>query len=74
MRYWYSYKSKDGKVKGIVLSGSKEGVARLAGYDMEDLIIREVIWDGKQFREPVNDADMVANLGGSQARTNRFAE
>ena len=49
MRQWYQFKSKDGKVKGIVMSKSKAEVARFAGYPKEELVIERVRWNGKEF-------------------------
>lgn len=46
---WYQYRSKDGKVKGIVLARSKAAVARLAGYPVEELVIERVVWNGREF-------------------------
>jgi len=49
VRHWYQYRSKDRKVRGIVLCNSKEQVARLAGYPLEELVIERVKWNGKEF-------------------------
>jgi hypothetical protein len=49
VRCWYRYRSKDRKVRGIVLTRDKEQVARLAGYPVEDLVIERVRWNGKEF-------------------------
>jgi len=49
MRSWYQYRSKDRKVRGIVLANSKAKVARLAGYPLGELVIERVRWNGKEF-------------------------
>lgn len=49
MNRWYSYESKDRKVRGIVLTRSKAAVARLAGYPREELVIERVKWNGEEF-------------------------
>ncbi len=49
MNHWYSYKSKDRKVTGIVLARSKAAVARLAGYPVGELVIERVRWNGEEF-------------------------
>ena len=49
MNRWYSWESKDRKVRGIVLTRSKAAVARLAGYPKEELVIERVTWNGEEF-------------------------
>lgn len=49
MNHWYQYRSKDRKVRGIVMSQSKAAVARLAGYPVKELVIERVEWNGKEF-------------------------
>ena len=49
MKKWYSYKSKDRKVKGYCPADSEDGVASLAGYPVEQLVIERVRWNGKEF-------------------------
>lgn len=49
MMHWYQYRSKDRKVRGIVLTRDKEQVARLAGYPVEELVIERVTWNGREF-------------------------
>ena len=54
MRCWYQFKSKDGRVKGIILSNSKAKVARFSGYPISELYIERVVWNGEEFRECKN--------------------
>ena len=49
MNHWYSYKSKDRKIKGYVLAGDENEVARLFGYPREKLVIERVRWNGREF-------------------------
>jgi len=46
---WYSFKSKDRKVRGYCPAKNEDGVARLAGYPAEQLVIERVRWNGKEF-------------------------
>ena len=46
---WYQYRSKDRKVRGYCPARSKQEVAGLAGYPVEELIIERVEWNGKEF-------------------------
>ncbi len=48
-RHWYQFKSKDRKVKGIILTRSKAAVARFAGYPISELVIERVVWNGQEF-------------------------
>ena len=50
-KHWYSFKSKDRKVRGYCLGETEAEVARFAGYPIAELNIEKVIWDEKQFRE-----------------------
>ena len=50
-KHWYKFRSKDKKVQGYVPRGTKAEVARLAGYPLEKLVIKRVIYDGKEFVE-----------------------
>jgi len=36
---WYYFKTKDGKVKGLVPATSEQEIARFAGYPVEELVI-----------------------------------
>lgn len=49
MKHWYQYRSKDRKVRGYCPAKNEEQVARLAGYPLEELIIKCVNWNGKEF-------------------------
>ena len=51
MRHWYSFRSKDRKVRGYCPGKDKEKVARLAGYPVEELVIERVRWNGERFVE-----------------------
>ena len=48
-KHWYSFKSKDGKVRGLVPATSKLGVARFSGYPISELVIEQVVWNGEEF-------------------------
>ena len=43
--HWYSFKSKDGKVRGYCPGN----VAEFAGYPLEELVVERVKWNGKEF-------------------------
>lgn len=51
---WYSYKTKDKKVRGYCTGQNKqeakELIEKFAGYPIEELIVKRVIWDGEQFK------------------------
>ncbi|MBA7649668.1 hypothetical protein ES703_57466 [subsurface metagenome] len=49
MRQWYQFRAKDRKVRGYCPARDEQGVARLAGYPVEELVIELVKWDGKEF-------------------------
>lgn len=49
MNNWYSFRSKDRKVRGIVPARDLAAVARFAGYPLDKLVIARVRWDGKEF-------------------------
>lgn len=49
MNHWYQFRSKDRKVRGYCPAKDEPGVARFAGYPVENLIIEPVIWNGKEF-------------------------
>lgn len=55
---WYSFKSKDRKVRGYCPAETELEVARFADYEIKDLIIRKVIWD-KDGKEFVNNESQV---------------
>ena len=46
---WYSFKSKDRKIQGYCPTRDEEGVAKFADYPIKNLVIKKVIWDGKEF-------------------------
>jgi len=48
---WYSFRSKDGKVKGYCPAESEAELARFAGYELKELVIKRVRWNGKEFTE-----------------------
>ena len=49
VRHWYRYRSKDRKVRGYCPVDDEPGVARFAGYSVEELVIELVKWNGKEF-------------------------
>jgi len=49
MKHWYSFKSKDGKARGYCSAKSKLEVARFAGYDISELVIERMNWNGEEF-------------------------
>lgn len=49
MKRWYSFRSKDRKVKGYALEKGKQYVAILVGYPRNELIIERVRWNGEEF-------------------------
>lgn len=57
MKRWYSFKSKDRKVKGLVPARSELEVARFAGYPISELVIQRVKWNNEEFAT-------IKNLGG----------
>lgn len=46
---WFYYKSLDKKVKGYCKSRSISGVAKFAGYNKKDLVVKPVFWNGREF-------------------------
>ncbi|MBA7598393.1 hypothetical protein ES703_05408 [subsurface metagenome] len=49
MKNWYSYKSKDRKIRGYVSAKDDNEVARLFGYPREEMVIELVKWNGREF-------------------------
>lgn len=49
MNYWYSFRSKNRKVRGYCPARDEEEVARFAGYPVEELVIEPIRWNGKEF-------------------------
>ena len=49
MKDWYSYRSKDKKVRGYCLARDEAEVAYIAGYPVEELVIERARWNGKEF-------------------------
>jgi len=48
-KHWYSFKSKDGKIRGYCPAKSEQEVAEFAGYPISELHIGRVKWNGKEF-------------------------
>jgi len=49
MKHWYSFKSKDGNIRGYALEKGKQQVARFAEYPISELHIEKVVWNGEEF-------------------------
>ena len=48
---WYSFRSKDRKVRGYFKAKTELEVARFAGYEIDSLVIQAVKWNGEEFVE-----------------------
>lgn len=51
MKHWYSFRSKDGNIRGYCPAKNKQEVAWFAGYPIAGLHIERVEWSGEEFKQ-----------------------
>ena len=49
---WFSYISKDRKIRGYCQAKDEQEVARQVGYPLDGLRVEQVMWDGERFVKP----------------------
>lgn len=51
MAVWYSFRAKDRTVRGYCRAEDEESVCKFAGKAKEEMAIKKVVWDGKEFKD-----------------------